>query len=348
MPKEPDSQPQRTSDARPNPEALSVEDSGVATTAVDSTGAQKVRIGERLRRVTYRPSHRATFIGLAVVAVIMAANIAAVAYFIRSGDEARADTAKDGVTLSTETLSSLGVNKNPVSNQGTELTIGPATKFNNKVIIGGDMSVAGQLQLNNKLMTSEASISKLDAGAVTMNQVTINGDTTGNGLSLRKDLVVAGTTKIQGAVTLNQMLSVNSNATVTGNLAIGGTLSARGFQASNLITDTSLIIGGHIITRGNAPGVSAGGAVGSNGTVSISGNDASGSVAVNTGVGAGGGVLATISFQHGYGVTPHVVVTPVGAAVPNMFINRTGDGFSINVSGALAPGGYMFDYVVVQ
>jgi hypothetical protein len=31
-----------------------------------------------------------------------------------------------------------------------------------------------------------------------------------------------------------------------------------------------------------------------------------------------------------------------------MYVNRTAYGFSIGVSGALAPGGYAFDYIVVQ
>lgn len=348
MPKEPEESHSPSSRQAPEPEALTVEDSGAVHTGVVDTNAQRVRIGDRLRRVTYRPSHRATFVGLAVVGVIIAANIFAVMYFIKSGDSARAESVKDGVTLSADTLNSLGVNKNPVSNQGTELTIGPMTKFNNKVSVGGDMSIAGQLQLNNKLMTSEASISKLEAGAVTINQLTINNDAIAGNLSLQKDLAVAGSTKLQGAVTMNQMLTVNGNTAVSGNLAVGGTLSARNFQASSLVSETSLVIGGHLITRGNAPAASAGGAVGSNGTVSISGNDASGSVAVNIGVGAASGVLATVEFQNAYSVTPHIVVTPIGAPVPGVYVNRTTTGFTINTSPGLSPGGYMFDYIVVQ
>jgi hypothetical protein len=108
-----------------------------------------------------------------------------------------------------------------------------------------------------------------------------------------------------------------------------------------------LTIGGHVITRGNAPAVATGPGVGSNGTTSISGNDASGTVAVNTGVGAAGGLLASVTFTRAYSTTPHVIVTPVGNYV-NVYINRTVNGFTISSAGALAPAGYAFDYIVMQ
>ena len=150
------------------------------------------------------------------------------------------------------------------------------------------------------------------------------------------------------SVTLGQLLTVNNSVNIVGNLAVGGSISVRNFQASSLISDTTLTIGGHIITRGSAPGASAGPAVGSSGTVSISGNDASGTVAVNIGVGASPGVLANISFKSSYGNTPHVVVTAVGQGPAGVFVNRNSGGFSIGVNNALPPGGYAFDYIVMQ
>jgi hypothetical protein len=125
-------------------------------------------------------------------------------------------------------------------------------------------------------------------------------------------------------------------------------LSARSFQASSLISDTTLTVGGHIVTRGLAPGVGPGSALGANGTVSISGNDASGTVAANIGTGGGGGILAQVAFRNQYGTMPHVVVTAIGAGVGSVYVNRSASGFSIGVNGALAPGGYAFDYIVMQ
>ena len=66
------------------------------------------------------------------------------------------------------------------------------------------------------------------------------------------------------------------------------------------------------------------------------------------GVGAGNGLLATVTFATKYTDTPHIVVTPVGRSVPGMYINRTSAGFTISVDGSLGIGGFAFDYVVVQ
>jgi len=131
-------------------------------------------------------------------------------------------------------------------------------------------------------------------------------------------------------------------------LAVGGTLSARGFQASSLVSDTTLTIGGHVITRGVAPGVGPGPALGSNGTISISGNDASGTVAINIGVGGGNGIVAYVAFINQYSNIPHVVVTAVGHVTGSAYVNRDASGFSIGINGSLAPGGYAFDYMVMQ
>ncbi len=210
------------------------------------------------------------------------------------------------------------------------------------------MTVAGQFKLNSKFSASDASLAKLEAGDTSLGQLNVNGDGTVSSLNLRKDLLVTGLTRLQGAVTVSQVLTVNNNLNVSGNLAVGGVLTARGFQASSLVSDTTLTIGGHIITRGAAPGVGPGSALGSNGTVSISGNDAAGTVAANIGVGAGNGIIANVAFRAQYGSTPHVVVTAVGAGVGSVYVNRSIGGFSIGVNGSLAPGGYAFDYIVMQ
>ncbi len=283
-----------------------------------------------------------------MVVVILAANVAVIAYFMRGQEDANAKASQEGVTISSEVLNSLGVSKTPVGTRGAELVVGPNSRFNSKVTIGGDVSIAGQLQLNSKFSASDASLSKLTAGNVDANQLSTSGDIVATNINARRDINVAGTTRLQGAVNINQLLTVNNNANILGNLSIGGSLSVRTFQASSLTSDATLTIGGHIVTRGNAPGVSPGPAVGSNGTASASGNDASGTVAVNTGVGAGNGTLAQVTFRSPYDATPHVVVTPVGAAVPGLYIHRSATGFSIAVSGAVAPGGYAFDYMVMQ
>lgn len=305
------------------------------------------------RRNVYRPSHKGTFIALAVVAVILIANAGIIWFVLKSQTPQDKQLSKSEVTLSSETLNKLGVSKNTVSDQGTELIVGPASKFANKVTMGSDVTIAGQLMLNNAFNASDANVGKLktgnlQAGDTAVNQLNVNGDGSVTTLNARKDVNVAGATKLQGPVTIGQLLTVNNSVNILGNLSVGGLLAVRNFQASSLTSDTTLTIGGHILTRGSAPAVSTGPAVGSNGTVSISGNDAAGTVAFNAGVGAGGGIVANVTFKNQYSSIPHVVVTGVGGGMGAVYITRSASGFSIGIEGRPGPGGYAFDYVVVQ
>jgi cytoskeletal protein CcmA (bactofilin family) len=344
---------------QPQPEKLAVQGEAGAESATNETkqGADKgdakpspitsaFNNAITPRRASYRPSSRATFIGLTVVALIIAINIGVIAFVMR-GQDTTQQVNKETVTLSSETLGKLGMTKTNVNNEGTELVVGPNAKFNGTVTMGSDVKIAGKLNLNNTLEAADVRVTRLQAQNLQIDQLNANGDGTISTLNLRKDLNVAGNTALQGTVTIAQLMTVNNSVNIVGSLAVGGTLSVRNFQASSLTSDTTLTIGGHVITRGNAPAVATGPGVGSSGTASISGNDASGTVAVNTGVGAAGGLLASVTFTRAYATTPHVIVTPVGNYV-NVYINRTVNGFTISSAGALAPAGYAFDYIVMQ
>lgn len=328
----------------PAPEVLHAED-GSSKHEVTSTAP---KASKAFRHGTYRPSHKATFIGLSVVIAILALNAGIIAFIMRSQGKAGSTASQNAVTISPAVLNTLGVSRNPVGTSGTELVVGPNSKFNGTVTIGSDVSIGGQLTLNSKFSASDASLAQLQAGKTSLDQLDVNGDGTVSNFTLRKDLTVSGLTRLQGPVTMGQLLTVNNNVNIAGSLAVGGSLSVRNFEASSLVSDTTLTVGGHVITRGSAPGVSAGNALGSNGTISISGNDASGTVAANIGVGASSGMIAYVSFRQQYSNTPHVVVTPVGPVSSTVYVNRSAAGFSINVSGPLPPGGYAFDYIVMQ
>ena len=297
---------------------------------------------------THRPSHKATFIGLSVVVAILAVNAGVIAFVLRGDGDGGVNANRETVTLSSADLDKLGVSRDGVGNAGTELTVGPDARFNGTVTVGSDVSIAGQLRLNSRFSANDASLTRLQAGETSLEQLNVNGDGTLSNLNLRNDLTVVGTTRVQGPMTLSQLLTVNNSVNISGNLAVGGTLSARSFQASSLVSDTTLTVGGHIITRGAAPGVSPGTALGSNGTVSISGSDAAGTVGVNFGVGGGNGILATVTFRQPYSVTPRVVVTGVGQGMGSLYVFRSATGFSIGVQGAVSPGGYAVDYIVMQ
>ena len=335
-----------TESGAPAPEMLGVQgdDTSQKSVLASQIDAKPKRL---LRRTTYRPSHKATFIGLAVVAGILAINGGVIFWLVNAQQAASDEQAKDSVTLSAETLDGLGVSRNPVGNLGTELTIGPETTFRGTVTMGSDLSVGGKLELKGDFSAGSGNFTRLQAGETALQQLNVNGDTTTTNLNVRTNLAIAGNTTMQGPVTMAQLLTINNCLNVAGNVAVGGTLSARNFQANSLTSGSTLTVGGHIITNGSAPAVGRGSGVGANGTVSISGNDASGTVAVNTGTGATGGLLAQISFKSQYGNIPHVVLTPVGQYVP-VYVTRTIGGFNIYSSGGLAPGGYAFDYMVMQ
>jgi len=305
---------------------------------------------KRSRRGSYRPSHRATFIGLAVVILILGVNAGIIAFFVH-GQDKKIQSATGQVTISQAALNKIGVNQNPVGDAGIILTINPNAQFNGNVQIAGNTTIGGVLNLNKSLNVSSASITNLQAGNTQLQQLNVNGDGTLSNLNLRSGLVVTGTTRLQGPVILSNLLTVNGGENVSGSLAVGGTLSVTSFHASSLVSDYGLTFGGHVITQGSAPSVSAGGScLGQNGTVSISGNDAAGTVSVNVGANpncGGDAIVAYVAFRSGYSNIPHVVVTAVGPGADNVYIDPSTGGFDIGVS-SIAPGGHEFDYIVEQ
>lgn len=343
----PPSPPSQNETAEP-PAAEELKTQAAEAAAVVSPSASQPQAARRPHRGTYRPSHKATFIGLTVVVLILAINAGIIAFVIKNQSKTASQANLGQVTLNPNVLNKLGVSRNSVGDLGMELVVGPNSRFNGTVQVGGDVSIAGQLKLNSSLTANNASLTQLQAGTTSLSQLNVNGDETVSSLNLRKDLAVAGATRLQGPVTLSQLLTVNSDVSIAGNLSVGGVLSVNNFHASSVIADSTITIGGHIITRGSAPGVGPGSALGANGTVSISGNDASGTVAVNIGTGAGSGIVAYVAFRNAYSNIPHVVITAIGGGVGSVYANRSASGFSIGVNGPLAPGGYAFDYIVEQ
>jgi len=335
----PSPQPNQSDDPQPEELKPRVEtSSGVA--AGQSPAPQTVKPHR-----SYRPNHKATFIGLAVVVLILIINAVILEIVLKKEAKNENLLTKGQITLSSADLSRLGIDRNSIGNSGVELIVAPDAQFKGKLSVAGGTVISGQLTLNSKLTGTDASLSQLQAGNTALSQLNVNGDATASSLNLRKDLIVAGLSQLQGPVTLKQLLTVNSNAVVTGNLSVGGVLSVNTFSVQ------SLLINGHIITSGGAPGVGPGGpALGSNGTVSISGNDAAGTVAVNIGSGSGGnGLLANIAFRSQYRALPRVVISPVGLGGSFYVSNVSVAGFSIGITGSLPVGAFFkVNYIVEQ
>ena len=333
----------------PEPEVLQTRSGNDETkvTPAGSPPAAKTEKSSRLRLRSFRPSHRATFIGAGVVILILAVNVVIFVVLLKKQAENELDK-KGQVTINSEDLSKLGINRNSIGSRGVELIVAPDAQFKGKLSVAGGTSISGQVILNSKLSGTDASLTQLQAGNTQLSQLSVNGDSTLSNLNLRRDLVVAGTTNLQGPVTLSQLLTVTNSINVVGNLSVGGTLTVKNFSAQSLTSTSSLTIGGHIVTSGATPFVSGGGALGSNGTLSISGNDAAGIVSINIGVGAVAGTLANVTFRTQYGGIPKVVITPVGVGANFYLPSVSTTGFSIAVTSGLPPGGYKLNYIVVQ
>jgi hypothetical protein len=318
----------------------------------DSSGEQPTKTPEKQaatphRHRTYRPSHKATFVSLIVIAGILVINAGIVGFVLKRQGGGKGLNSQGEVTISQAALDKVGVNRSSVGASGLELVVTPDARFSNDVTIGGNVSVAKDLKLNSKFSASDANLGQLEAGNTALKQLNVNGEATLSNLTMRGNLQVSGQTRLQGPVVISQLLTVNNNVGISGSLSVGGSLSTNNLAVRSLTITSTLTIGGHIITGGFAPGVSAGGGIGSNGTVSISGNDAAGTVAVNVGVGAGGGNVANVSFRNRYSNIPHVVVTPIGN-IGRFYISRSSTGFSIFVGNSIPAGSYAFDYIVVQ
>ena len=320
-------------EAQPKP------DNKVAKHAVSEPEKHK-----RLR--AYRPSHKATFIGLAVVIAILAINAGILTFLLKKSNAS--STVDKGVSISPGVLSKLGVNDSQFGSTNEKLIVGPAAQFNSTLTVAGNTSIGGQLKLNSTFNATGANISQLQAGNVTVNSINVNTSTTTSTLSTRGNFSVSGTAQFQNTVTVGQLLSVNGNVAVAKDLSVGGQITSSTIAANSLALSGSIQIGGHIITSGGTPNVGPGGALGSYGSVSVSGDDTAGTITFNVGAGSSSGAMARLAFSSAYSHTPVVVITPVGFSANLYITNATPYGFYVNAGSALPYGGYSVNYIVMQ
>lgn len=117
----------------------------------------------------------------------------------------------------------------------------------------------------------------------------------------------------------------------------------------------NITVDGHIVTGGSTPTIAAGAAACTSPTVSISGDDTSGTITVTTGTGcSGGGDLATVTFANPYGATPNVTLTPddsgtAGLNSYNDYSAASANGFAIGSSNIPSPSTtYRWSYWVAE
>jgi cytoskeletal protein CcmA (bactofilin family) len=208
------------------------------------------------------------------------------------------------------------------------LTIQANAVFAGSTLIRGDLEVAGTLKLGGDLSLTNLTVT----GATQLEDAKANNLTVGSNLN------------VQGTLQLNGGISVAGQSNFNGGLVASSVLTG----ALQLNGDLKLTH--HITAGGTIPGIAKGTAVGGGGTVSLSGSDTAGSIAVNTGSGPPAGCFATVTFSEAFSNTPHVVITPVGAAAAglNYYITRSTSNFVVCSTNS-APAGqtFGFDYVIL-
>lgn len=297
-----------------------------------------------LAKRSFKPSHTATFIALAVIIALLAISGGAFFFVIKRQSQIKAKGSLSDININKSVLDQLGVNRSSATDPSVALVVTPNAQFNGSITVNKDTKIAA------KLTAGQTSLTQLDAGNTSLTQLNVNGATSLSDTAVRANLSVAGTTKLQGPVTLDKLLTV-AGVNVSGDLTIGGALTTNNFTARSLTSTSTLTIGGHVVTNGPVPGITQGPAAGPSGTVSVGGNDSSGTVVMNTGLAPAAGLIASLTFRTPYGTTPHVVVSPVGAPTGSLqfYVNRSSTGFSIGTNNApAAASGYAFDYIVEQ
>lgn len=221
------------------------------------------------------------------------------------------------------------------------LNITSPSFFKNRAAFASDLRVIGATQVTGPTALGDLTVDKTSTLGVT---------------NVRGQLNVAGPATFQGVTTLTAGASVSGNITVAGNGSFGGVLSAGNINTRDITVNGTLNIAGHIAIAGQQPSVSPASAAGG-GTASVDGNDSSGTVIINTGLGitsqaqADGGDLVTITFRQPYPKVPKVVITPVGRSSARLlpYVQRTPNSFTIGAADGINPStSYAFDYWIAQ
>ena len=196
-------------------------------------------------------------------------------------------------TLNQSTLNQVANSDATVGSSQTVLNVESSAVFAGQVLIRQNLQVAGGLEIG---------------GTTALTDLSVSGTGQFSELTASKDLAIAGDAAIQGTATISKSLQVNGNGTFS------GPLSAPQVTTPSLQLNGDLVLTHHISIGGATPSRSNGPALGSGGSVSISGSDTGGSITINTGGSPPAGCFVTITFTAHYNSTPHVLVSPVGSA----------------------------------
>lgn len=134
----------------------------------------------------------------------------------------------------------------------------------------------------------------------------LQSDGVSSGYVLQGDQATLTDLTVTGAANIT-MLNVTGNAIVA-NLTVTTSLTTAG-----------IIVNGHIITEGATPMVTVGSSAGSEGTCTVTGNDTSGKIVLESqGTGQASGAECTLTFSAPFGSAPNPVITPLDGGSVSM------------------------------
>ena len=289
-----------------------------------SSNAPKKSFGKKIQGLI---THVNIYVLLFLFIIVLAIGLVLVG--IQRNKKTAAPTTVNTQTLNADELKELTADEQKVGDPKSTLAIESNAIFSGKVLIRDSLDVAGTIKVGSSLSLPGISVS----GDSSFEQINANS------------LNITGNTQIQGQLNIQKGITSSAGAT------FGGPLSAPQLTVQSLQISGDLQITRHIDAGGGTPGKSDGSALGSGGTVSVSGTDTAGTITINTGGGPGAGCFVTVSFVQRFSNTPHVVITPVGssAAALNYYISRTNSNFSVCTTNA--PGGgqsFSFDYIAID
>ena len=233
-------------------------------------------------------------------------------------------------SLSQDTLKQLATSDVTVGQPKQILSVQSNAVFAGKALVRDSLEVAGPIQVG---------------GSLSVPGITVSGNSIFEQLQVNKNLSVQGDTTIQG------QLSVQKGLSVAGSGTFSGALTAPAVTVNTLQLNGNLTLTRHIIIGGSTPDRDNGSALGSGGTVALSGSDTAGSININTGSSPVAGCFVTVNFTQKYNSTPNVIATPIGASagLVGYYVNRSTSSFSVcAANNPPANASFGFDYFIVE
>lgn len=265
---------------------------------------------------------------LFILVILIAVGVTVGLFLKDKSAKQKAQDVIDSQSLSEGALKQLANSDVTVGNSRQVLKVESNAIFSGSVLVRNDLEVAGDIKVGGELQLPGISVS----GNGRFNQLQAD------------NLVIGSSATVQGAFVAKKGIAVTGNSTFD-------TLSAAQITTTAFQLNGELRLTSHITAGGPNPSAERGNAVGSGGTVSVSGSDTTGSVVINTGSNTGAGCFATITFARKFNSTPHVVLTPVGSGGAGIayYVNRSSSEFSVCTTSP-APAGqtFGFDYVVLN